>query len=92
MNGEWLTAATHRINAMELSWEEFQGNILLWYGIIPMNLPTVCDGHKKKFTVDHDMSCFKAGLVLVCHYGSAKEWGSLGDWGLTPLQYPTNLR
>ena len=54
-NGAWLTAIHHRLNGAELTWEEFQDNILLWYGIVTLNLPTDCYGCGKKFSVPHDL-------------------------------------
>ena len=52
-NGVWITSTPHRLNGMELSREEFQDNILLLYGIVPLNLPTECDGCGKKLLVPH---------------------------------------
>ena len=63
-NGTWLTVITQSLNGTELSREEFQDNIFLRYGIVPLNLPTDCDGCGKRFLVPHDLSCPKGGLVL----------------------------
>ena len=48
-NGAWLTAIPHHLNGTELSWEEFQENILLRYSIVPLKLPTEFDACDKKF-------------------------------------------
>ena len=54
-NGSWLTAILQRLNGTELSREELQDNLLLQYGIFPLNLPTECDGCGKKLLVTHDL-------------------------------------
>ena len=81
-NGAWITDIPHQINCTEFLWEEFQYNILLRYGIVPLNLPTYCDGCGKRFSVPHDLSCPKGGLVLERHNDDAKEWGTLSDRAL----------
>ena len=71
-NGAYLTAIPKQLNGTELSREEFQYNLLLEYGIVPLNLPTDCDGCGKKFSVTHALSCPKGGLVLAWHNNDAK--------------------
>ena len=71
-NGAWLTAIPHHLNSMELSREEFQDNLLLCYGIVPLNLITDCDGCGKKFSVPHALSCPKGGLFMAWHNDAAK--------------------
>ena len=34
-NGAWLSDVPHRLNGMELSWEEFWDDICLRYGLMP---------------------------------------------------------
>ena len=72
-SGTWLTAIPYCLNGMELSREEFQDNLLLRYGIVPLKLPTDCDGCRKEFSVTHDLSCSKGGMVLVWHKYAAKD-------------------
>ena len=55
-NGSWLTAILQRPNGTELSRGEFQDNLLLQYGLLPLNLPTDCDGCGKKLLVTHAIS------------------------------------
>ena len=91
-NWAYLTAIPHRLNGMELSWEEFQDNLLLRYGIVPLNLPTDCDGCGKKFSVPHNLSCPK--WAFLCH-GTMMPLrnGDLCRPGpLTLALYPTNLK
>ena len=76
-NGAWLMDITHQLNGTELSREESKDNLLLQYIILPLNLPTECDGCGKKFSVPHALSCPKGGLVLSWNNDSAKEWGTL---------------
>ena len=83
-NGAWLTAIPHHLNGTELSWEEFHENIFLWYGIVPLNLPIGCDGCGNKFSVPHDLSCPKGGLVLGRHNYTAKGWGTLSAQAVNP--------
>ena len=80
----WLTAIPHCLNGTYLSWEKLQENLLLWYGIVLLNLPTDCDGCGKKFLVAHDLLCPKGGFVLARHDDAAKEWGALSDWATNP--------
>ena len=77
-NGEWLSAVTHRLNSMELSWEEFRDNLCLRYGLMPQDIPTTYDCCGKKFSIEHALSCPKGGLVLAWHDYAAKKWGYLG--------------
>ena len=72
-NGAWLTAIPHCLNGTELSMEEFQENIFIQYVIVPLNLPTDCDGCGKKFLVPHAFSCPKGGLDLVRHNDAKKR-------------------
>ena len=83
-NGGFLTDITHHLNSTEVSWEEFQENLLLRYGIVNLNLPTDCDVYGKKLLVPHALSCPKGGLVLARHNDYAKEWGALSARDLKP--------
>ena len=80
----WITAIPDRLNGTELSWEESQYNLLLWYGILPLNLLTDCDGCGNKFLVKNDLSCPKGVLVLARHNDAAKEGGALSAQALNP--------
>ena len=66
-----------RLNSTELSWEEFQDNILLRYGIVPLNLPTDCDVCGKNFSVPHDLSWPRGGLVIARQNDVTTERGAL---------------
>ena len=72
-NWAWLTAIPHCLNGTELSWEEFQDNLLLRYGIVPLNLPTDSNGCGKKFLLPHALSSPKGGLFLTRNSDFAKE-------------------
>ena len=76
-NRAWLTDITHCLNVIELSREEFQDNILLRYGIVPLNLPNDFDGYGKKCLVSHALSCPRGGLILARNNDDSKEWGAL---------------
>ena len=78
-NGAWIMAIHHCLNGTELSREESQDNLLLQYGIVPLNPPTDCDGCGKKFLVPHALSCPKGGLIMARNNYTAKEWGDMSD-------------
>ena len=48
------------------------------------DIPATCNGCRKKFSIQHALSCPKGGLVLARHNAAAKEWGALGSWSLVP--------
>ena len=50
-NGAWLSALPHCLNGTELSWEEFQDNLRLRYGLMPQDIPATCDGCGKKSSI-----------------------------------------
>ena len=83
----WLSAVPHRLNGTELSWEEFQDNLHLRYGLMPQDIPVTCDGLGKKLSTKHALSCPKCGLVLARHDDAAKEWGTLGARDLFPSAF-----
>ena len=74
----------HCLNGKKWSREEFQYNLLLQYGILPLNLPTDCDGCGKKFSVPHALSFPKGGLSLAQNNDAAKKWGALSARALNP--------
>ena len=45
---------------------------------MPQDIYATCDGCRKKFLIEHALSCPKEGLVLAQHNAAAKEWGALG--------------
>ena len=55
-NGARLMDVPQRLNCTELSREEFQYNLLIWYDIVVLNLSTDCDGFGKKLLVTHAIS------------------------------------
>ena len=68
----------HCLNGAELSQEAFRDNLRLCYCIMPLNLPTDCNGCGNKFTIYHTLYLPKGGIVLYRHYNNDMEWGSLG--------------
>ena len=54
-NRDWLNAILHRINGMELYWEELQDNFFLRYGLKPQYISVI----------NHALSFHVGGLVLV---------------------------
>ena len=83
-NGAWHSAIPLRLNDTELSWEEFQDNLRLRYGLMPQDIPATCDGCGRKFSIEHTLSCPNFDLVLARHNDTAKEWGALGARDLVP--------
>ena len=82
--GAWLSTVLHRLNGMELSWEEFRDNLRLRYGLMPQDIPATCNGCGKRFSIEHALSCPKGGLVLARHNDNAKEWVTLGSRAHVP--------
>ena len=80
-------------NITEWSREEFQDNLILRYGIVPLNPPTDCDGCVKNFSVPHALSLPKGGIFLEWHNCAAKEWGDLLAWAFNILciSYELNI-
>ena len=68
----WLSALPHRLNGMDLSWEELWENLCLIYGLMPQDIPATCNGCGKKFSIEQALSCPKGGLVLARHDYAAK--------------------
>ena len=83
-NGSWLSAIPHRLNATDLSWEEFWDNLHLRYGLMPQYIPATSDSYGKKFSIENNQSCPNGGLVLERQDDAAKEWGSIGARALIP--------
>ena len=92
-NGVWLTAIPHCLNGTELSWEEFQYNLLLQYDIVPLNLPKEFDAYGNKFLVPHALSCPKWDFVLARHNDATKESGALSaqDINLSFISYEPKI-
>ena len=85
--GTWLTATPSLDYGTALSRTEFRDAILcLCHGLIPLDLPTKCDGcpSTKNFTMGHAFQCKKGGLVLARHDEMAAEWHQLCSQALTP--------
>ena len=49
---------------------------------MPQDIPTTCNGFRKKFLIELAPSCPKGGLVLVRNSDAAKEWGAFGSQDL----------
>ena len=52
-NGAWLSAVPHRLNGKKVSWEEFQHNLRLRYGLMPQDIPTTYNSCGKRFSIEH---------------------------------------
>ena len=83
-NGAGISAVTHRLNEMELSWEELWDNLRLIYRLMPQDIPATCDGCGKRLLIDNALSCPKGGLVLAWNDDDAKEWVAVGSRALVP--------
>ena len=71
------------VNGTELSSKEFQDNLLIWYGIVTLEILTDYNVCGNKILLPHALSCPKVGLVMACHNSAAKELGSLAAQALT---------
>ena len=83
-NGAFLTVNPSYFNGSELSKEEFQDNLRIRYGKVPLSLPSTCDGCSQPFSVAHAMQCKKGGLVTVRHDEVCYEIESLMSQALSP--------
>eukprot|EP00957_Ditylum_brightwellii_P094362 7184884-Ditylum_brightwellii.AAC.1 len=80
---QWLTVVPNVANNSILGKDKFRDIVLLWYKIVPKDLPKVCDGCDKQHTFQHTLQCKKGGLIGACH-DKARD-----DLGLTATQaYP----
>ena len=55
-NGVWLSTTPHRLNGVEMSWEEFWDNLHLIYGLMPSDIPATCNGCSKNLLIDNALS------------------------------------
>ena len=93
-NDGWQKVIPQRLSSTELSWEQFQDNLLFRYGIVPLNLPTNCDGCGKKFLMPHNLSCPKGGLNMAWNNDTCKKLVALLDWAINPsaLSYELKIK
>jgi hypothetical protein len=82
--GTWLTTMPNRLNATELSADEFQDSLWLRLGLAPLSLPDRCDGCGHHFSLGHAMTCKKGGLVLLRHNNVVGGWHHLCAQALSP--------
>ncbi len=82
--GAWLSVIPNRVDRTELSWEEFQDNFTVCYGLCPRGLPECCNGCREPFTVEHGLSCKKGGFVGQQHDNVCEELAHLCLMGLRP--------
>ena len=61
------------INRTELSREVFRDNLRLRNGLMPQDIPAICNGCGKRFSIDNAVSRQKGGLVVEQHDDAAKE-------------------
>ena len=78
----WITVQPLAVHGTMLEAEEFQDNLRLWYGIIPANLPSRCNGYGKHFGVAHAMLCKRGGQVLARHNALKHKWQTLCNHAL----------
>ena len=76
-SGHWLLTTPNRLNGSQLSAKEFRNNLRLRENLKPLDMPQLCDGCRKRTTVDHALLCKCGGLVHIRHDDVGKEWESL---------------
>ncbi len=84
--GVWLTVIPNHFDGTELSWEEFQDNVAIHYGLCPRGLPEHCVGCREPFTVEHGLSCKKGGFVGQQHNNVCEELAHLCSMAFMPSQ------
>ena len=82
--GGWLNTLPSSLNGTVLSEEEFRDSLWLRFGLIPLKLPSKCDGCNQAFNVDHAMTCAKGSLILHRHNDVTAEWGEICAHALKP--------
>ena len=81
--GIWISLTPHKLNGTLLSRDEWLDNTRLCYGFKPMGLCSHCDGCAAPFTVEHELSCKKGGLVSIRHDNARDKAGALVGQALT---------
>ena len=84
--GCWLTVMPSIDYGTYLSRLEFQDSVRLRFGLLPLDLPKLCDGCPRKvfFDSQHAQSCSKGGLIIGRHNDVCQEWGALCALATTP--------
>jgi len=90
--GAWPSVIPNRFDGTELSREEFQDNLTIFYGLHPRGLPECCDGCNEPFTVVHGLCCMKGGFVGQRHDDVCKELAHLCSMALTLSRISSNKK
>lgn len=75
--GFWLSIVPNWFNGNELSREEFQDCLCLRYGLLPSNLPKICDGCGRESSLQHALNCKCGGNIIARHNEIRDELSAL---------------
>eukprot|EP00957_Ditylum_brightwellii_P010675 808300-Ditylum_brightwellii.AAC.1 len=77
---QWLTVIPNVANNSILVKDEFWDMVLLWYKIVPKDLPKVCDGCGKFHSLQHALQCKKGGLIGAHRNEARDDLGLTASW------------
>jgi hypothetical protein len=69
---------------MELSPQEFRGQLLIRYARQSPDMPAVCDGYGVPNSVGHALQCKVGGLIIMRHNKVSNVLADIGMKALTP--------
>jgi hypothetical protein len=90
LSGAWLTVAPSVCHNTILLRQEFVCVANLWYGFTPQNLPTICNGCGKAFSINHMQECKLGASSTSATLNSRMLLLSLLAKPRAPLQSMTN--
>jgi hypothetical protein len=82
--GQFISVLPSTVNGTELSKNEFRDALNIRYSRYPSDLPQLCDGCGRKFSVRHALQCKTGGLVIARHDEIKHELNDLASRALIP--------
>eukprot|EP00957_Ditylum_brightwellii_P173690 13224539-Ditylum_brightwellii.AAC.1 len=76
---------------MVLSKDEFRNQVLIYYAIMPKDLPNVCDGCGNQHSLQHALQCKIGGLIGGQHNKVQDDLGLVGTQAIPPPHTVCNI-